>query len=307
MHIPDGMMSGPVCPLTAIVSTVGVAGAAYSAVKSKERPEPIRFASVTALIFAAQMLNFPIQNGTSGHLLGGVLASSLLGVPFGILSLALVVTLQCLMFSDGGLTVLGANLLNMGLVGAGLGGLLNNFLKGGQKDLRSLTMTGISAWVSVVLAAFFLSLELWMAGVIPLAKVLPAMVGIHAMIGIGEAFLTIIAVYLISESPKVVAPITTSARTSLPYILIVAFLLAALLSPFASPWPDGLEWVAEKLEFLHESAPTFVAPLPDYSLPGISHQGVATAAAGVVGVAATFAVAFLLSTAWCRPAKTKAS
>lgn len=302
MHIPDGMMTGPVCPVTAIVSTAGIAGAAFAAMKSPERPEPMRFASVTALIFAAQMLNFPVQNGTSGHLLGGVLAAGLLGVPFGILSLAMVVTLQCLLFSDGGLTVLGANLFNMALVGAGIGGLVQSALRGAERTPRSLGITAFAAWLSVVLAATSLSLQLAFAGTIPLGKVLPAMLGVHAIIGIGEAVLTVFALALL---PRPVAdPLAPEQpRPAFPIALLAAFLFAAILSPFASPWPDGLEWVAEKLEFLHESAPAFVAPIPDYAFPGIAHEGFATAAAGVIGVAATFAMALALSAAWRKPAK----
>ncbi len=124
MHIPQNLLDGRICPVPAAVSGLCLAGAAFAAYRSAEKPDALRFAAVSAFIFAAQMMNFPISGGTSGHLLGGVLASALLGVPFGVLALALVVALQAVVFADGGLNVLGANILNMAVIGTGLGGLL---------------------------------------------------------------------------------------------------------------------------------------------------------------------------------------
>ena len=128
MHIPNSMLQGTICPVTVLVSTLGIVIAAFKAFWTENRPTALRFAAITALIFAGQMMNFPINDGTSGHLLGGVLAAALLGTPFGILSMALVVTVQCLVFSDGGFIVLGANVLNMAIIGAGLGGFINSYL-----------------------------------------------------------------------------------------------------------------------------------------------------------------------------------
>ena len=104
MHIPQNLLDGTLCSVTAVVSGLCLAGAALAAYRSAEKPHPLRFAAVSAFLFAAQMMNFPISGGTSGHLLGGVLASALLGVPFGVLALALVVAIQALVFADGGLT-----------------------------------------------------------------------------------------------------------------------------------------------------------------------------------------------------------
>ena len=153
MHIPTSMMNGAVCPVTAAVSVGGIAVAAAMAWKAEHKPAPARFAAVSAFIFAGQMVNFPVQFGTSGHLLGGVLAAALLGVPFGVLAIALVVTLQCLVFADGGLAVLGANLLNMAILGAGAGGWLWQRLAAeAAPQHRPLTLA-LAAWLSVLLAA----------------------------------------------------------------------------------------------------------------------------------------------------------
>ena len=168
MHIPDHMLNGQICPVTAAVSAIAVIGAAAAAFFSKKKPSAERFAAVSAFIFAAQMMNFPVKNGTSGHLLGAMIAVSLLGIPYGMLAMSIVVSLQCLVFSDGGFTVLGANVLNMALVGAGLGGVLYAlFVK--KLPERSLTYNlalGAAAWASLMMAAFACSVELGLSGTI---------------------------------------------------------------------------------------------------------------------------------------------
>lgn len=102
------MLHGHVCPVTAAVGAAAVAGTVVLARREKSNVSPAKFASVAAFIFAAQMMNFPIRDGTSGHLIGGVLAAAMLGVPLGMLAMTIVLAVQCLVFSDGGLTVLGA-------------------------------------------------------------------------------------------------------------------------------------------------------------------------------------------------------
>ncbi|MDY0191143.1 MAG: energy-coupling factor ABC transporter permease [Desulfuromonas sp.] len=289
MHIPDSMLHGSVCPITAVVSTVGIAAAAYCAVKS-DKPSTTRFAVITALIFAAQMMNFPIMNGTSGHLVGGVLAASLLGIPFGVLSIALVVTIQSLFFSDGGVTVLGANILNMAIIGAGLGGMLRSKLADKwQSPTGEILATAVAAWASVVIASFAVGVQLAIDGQIVFTQVISTMLGAHILIGIGEAVITVGACVLI--------PASTAANKMEGHIAIpatAAVTIALLLSPFASGYPDGLEWVAAKYQFLHESAPAFVGPLPDYSVPFISNDMLSTGVSGLLGVIISFALAWAL-------------
>ena len=282
-------MNGAVCPVTAAVAATGIAGAAWAAAKSESKPDATKFASVSALVFAAQMMNFPISGGTSGHLLGGVLASALLGTPFGILAIALVLAVQCLLFSDGGLSVLGANVVNMSLIGAGLGGLIAGHLR--SRSPLSLVRLGVAAWLSVVVAALACSVELALAGSVPFAKSAPAMLGTHAMIGLGEALITVLAFAVLWE------PVAASRKSALVPALAAA-LIALLLSPFACRFPDGLEWVADKLGFLHGSAPAFVAPLAEYSVPGPLPAAVSTGLAGLTGVAVVFALGCLVSLAW---------
>ncbi len=289
MHIPQAMLQGTICPVTAAVSFAGIAGAAFAAVKTKARGVAGRFAAVTALIFAAQMINFPISGGTSGHLLGGVLASSLLGTPLGMLSIALVVAVQALVFSDGGLTVLGANIFNMSIVGAGLGGLIHSTLSA-KNNTRIFTAAsaGIAAWISVVAASFAVSVELSVAGTIPFSTVIAAMISTHAVIGIGEGLITAAAVYALASRPA-----EGNVRGSVAIPLSAAAVLGLMISPFASSLPDGLEWVAEKYSFLHESAPAFVAVMPDYTIPVISFEMLSTGLAGIAGVVICFGIAWI--------------
>lgn len=292
MHIPSAMLHGAVCPVTAAMSATGLVGATAITFSSQEKPSAARFSAVTALIFAAQMMNFPILNGTSGHLLGGVLAAALLGTPFAVLSLAIVLTIQSLVFSDGGLSVLGANILNMSLIGAGIGGsLLHLVRKSGRNDFLTL---GVVSWISVMLAALACSAELALGGAVSFSLVAPAMLGTHALIGIGEALITVATVFALGSAKE----ISPARQSWVP--LTAAGIIALILSPFASSFPDGLTWVSQKYNFFHESAPTFVAPLANYSMPWLGQGAVSTAIAGFIGVAITFVAAMIIGQIWAK-------
>jgi len=304
MHIPSAMLQGQICPVSAVVSVVCIAFAAWKAFFSKEKPQAFRFAAITALIFAGQMMNFPINGGTSGHLLGGVLAVALLGVPFGILSTALVVTIQCLIFSDGGFTVLGANVLNMAIIGAGLGGVILSALvkNASVKSSRYVIGVGFAAWVSLMLAALACSVELAVSGTIPFSKVIGSMLGTHAFIGIGEGLITAAACFVFVSKPQ-----ETLSKRSAVAPLLASGIIAFVLSPFASGLPDGLEWVAQKYQFLHEAAPTFVSPLPGYTVPAISNEMLTTGLAGLAGVIITFAIAWIAARLLNKPGQLETS
>lgn len=291
MHIPNGMLHGGICPVTAVISAVGIGLAAFKAFFAKAKPGAGKFAAVTALIFAGQMMNFPISGGTSGHLLGGVLAVALLGIPFGVLSIALVVTVQCLVFSDGGFTVLGANILNMAIIGAGLGGMLKVYLnKSSRTNTQHILSLGFSAWAAVMLAALACSIELAASGTIPFSKVTGAMLGTHAFIGIGEGLITVAICLALAYEP-----VRASEKKSVTIPLLASGIIATILSPFASGLPDGLEWVAQKFNFLHESTPTFISAMPDYTIPAVSNEMLTTGLAGLLGVIITFVIAWIVA------------
>jgi len=284
MHIPDSMLHGQICPVTAAVSIIGLAAAAYFAFRSEKKPAVLKFAAVSALIFAGQMMNFSVTNGTSGHLLGGMLASALLGTPFGVLAISIIVTIQSLLFSDGGVAALGANILNMALIGAGVTGVLFDYIskKTSGKILGYINIVTLS-WISIMFASFACSVELAISGAIDLYKVVPAMLGIHALIGIGEAIITLVLYFVFS-----LEHIADSPRWNIGLPIVLSALTALLFSPFASSFPDGLEWVAEKYKFIDQAAPAFVSPLTDYSVANLNNSFISTGLAGLIGVVVTF-------------------
>lgn len=290
MHIPNHMIDDSVCQVTSIISVIGITTAAYLTVKSKVKSRTARLCAISAFIFAAQMLNFPIQNGTSGHLIGATLLATLFGFPLGALMMSIILTIQCLVFSDGGLIVLGANILNMAIIGSIPGGVVHKLINKEEKYiLRDLGLIGIASWISVVLSAFACSIELGISGTIGFLQVVPAMVSIHAVIGVGEGIITCLT-YLLFSSNK----ISQSKKLSFGVPLAASGVVAALLSPFASTYPDGLEWVAQQYNFIHESAPAFVSPLADYKVLAINNEIISIGLAGLTGVAITFVVSLLV-------------
>lgn len=191
MHIPDGFLSGRVSLVTWVISLAGVSFCLKKTAKTlKDRMIPL-MGVMSAFIFAAQMLNFPVIAGTSGHLLGGVLAGVLLGPYAGAIVLTCILTVQCFIFQDGGITALGANILNMSLIGA-LGGYfiyrIISKIFGSNKGIVMGAM--IAGWFSVVAAAVFCAFELASSGISALRMIMPAMAGLHMLIGIGEAVIT---------------------------------------------------------------------------------------------------------------------
>ena len=199
MHIPDGFISGEINVSTYAVSAVVGAVAVAKARKSLgDRQVPL-LGVTAAFIFAAQMLNFPVAGGTSGHFLGAVFAAILLGPWNAFLIMTIVLAVQCLIFADGGLTALGTNIFNMGIVGGMAGWAIFAMLKSILPKTRTgfLAATATASWFSVVLASAVCALELAMSGTSPIAIALPAMAGVHAIIGIGEAIITTIVISMV--------------------------------------------------------------------------------------------------------------
>jgi cobalt/nickel transport system permease protein len=200
MHSPDGFLSVPVAAVMWLVTLVVLGVAVRQTNRTlDERAVPL-LGVMAAFIFAAQMFNFQVVGGTSGHLLGGALAAILLGPWAGTLVMACVVAVQALVFQDGGLVVMGANIFNMGLVGTLGGFYLYRALAalfGGESRGR-IPAAAIAAWGSVVAGSVCMSLELAISGTTPLAVALPAMVGVHVLIGIGEALITVAALAFIA-------------------------------------------------------------------------------------------------------------
>jgi cobalt/nickel transport system permease protein len=198
MHIPDGFLSNDVAAACAVPAIAAVGYGLHRAnVSLDDRRVPL-LGVTAAFVFAAQMLNFPIAGGTSGHFLGAALAAILLGPWLACLVLAVVLGVQAFVFADGGLTALGANVLNMGVAGGlVVGGLM---LAARRVRLPLLAVAGAGAWLAVMAGAAATAVELALSGTVPLGTVLPAMLGVHAVIGVGEAAITVAAVSAVQAS-----------------------------------------------------------------------------------------------------------
>jgi len=192
MHIPDGFLNIATVATTYAVSAGGVGNAVRIANRKLGEKQVPLMGVLAAFIFAAQMLNFPIAGGTSGHLIGAALAAILLGPWAGVLIMSCVLIAQSLIFQDGGLLALGANVFNMGIVASFssyyIYRLVISLLGNGRRGMLVGGLVG--AWGSVFLASIFCAIELAVSGASPIRVVLPAMAGFHALIGIGEGLIT---------------------------------------------------------------------------------------------------------------------
>ena len=313
MHIPDAVLSPAVAAATGVVGAAGFALALRRLERESGEKTVVLMGMMSAFLFAAQMVNFPVFPGVSGHLLGGLLASVLLGPWAGACAVGAVLIVQCLVFSDGGLTALGANFLNMGLIGA-IGGYAIyapiRRLIGGRRGVLLGAM--IAAWLSVILAAGAFAVELSAGGRNAFWPVLGWMALVHAVIGLGEAIITGVVVrFILLTRPDLIygidAPRAASAARwgQVGFAgVAVALAIAVFVAPFASTSPDGLEHVGDKLGFLRQNAPAFLRGLiPDYqwNILGGEHIRIATAAAGAVGTLCVLAVGLLLAKSFARP------
>lgn len=295
MHIPGHFLSDPV----SIATTIGGAAALGVGVAQCRRTGDKRSAGLMAVtaagIFAAQMLNVPVEHGTSGHVIGAALAAILLGPWAAMLTMATVLVAQCLLFGDGGITSLGANVLNMAVAGTLAGsvcyGVVRRYMPG---RMGIITGSAFAGFGSVMAAALMCSFELVAAGHHDAATVLPPMLGVHLAIGAVEALLTAAAVGLVLVSrPSLVTSDThvLAGRNSMWAGLAGALALAAVGGPLASTWPDGLESVANQLGLAGGDS-SAAAILGDYHMRGIAWEPLAIGLAGIIGVLVVFAVTY---------------
>jgi len=295
MHIPDNFLSIIVSLICWAITALTLSVAISRTNKSLgERQVPL-MGVMAAFIFAAQMINFPVLGGTSGHLLGGALAAIALGPWAGMLVMTAVIAVQGLLFQDGGLVVMGANILNMGLLTAAVGYGLYRSVNGRSRVVR-LAVAGVAAWLSVMTGALFTALQIWLSGNAEIQVIVPAMLVIHTFIGIGEALITVAALsFIMSSRPDLLDEKSESAQGGRGWILVGVLITLAvvMLSPLASADPDGLERVAIDLGFIGtaQSAPYEI--IPDYTIPFLGETSLSTIVAGVIGVIVVLGVAFL--------------
>lgn len=311
MHAPDGFLEPPVAIATAVLSLVILAfSLRQSGRELKEKQLPLA-GIAAAFIFAAQMFNFPVASGTTGHLLGGALAAILLGPATGSLVVSIVVVVQALLFADGGLSALGYNVMNMAIVPA-FGGfalflLFRKLLPVNRGGI--VGAAGLAAGLSVVLSAMAFSLQ-WLVGAsAPIAfdTVFTAMVGVHALIGIGEGIISalVIAAVLASrpdlvygvrdlDRSKIADDSKVSMRAFVIGGLMTALLFAVVVSQFAVDNPDGLEKVAIDQGFDDQARDHAFdnSIFADYATEGVGNETLSLAIAGLAGTLITLAVGY---------------
>ena len=226
MHIPDGFINGGTSAGAGVIAAGGLAVSLRRTADVLDEKQIPLAGVVSAFIFAVQMLNFPVASGTSGHLLGGVLAAVLVGPWLGSLCLAVVLFVQALLFADGGLSALGLNIVNMALVTTFAGYVLFLLLRRilPRTAPSVVIASGVASGVAVMLASLAFSIEYAIggAGGASVGTVAGAMVGVHALIGIGEGIITALTV----SSVLAVRPdLVHGARNLMPEIRV------ALASP----------------------------------------------------------------------------
>ncbi|MFD4258820.1 energy-coupling factor ABC transporter permease [Streptomyces sp. NPDC058534] len=323
MHVPDGFINAPTSAVTGVVAAGAIAVSLRGARRElDERTAPLA-GLVAAFIFAVQMLNFPVAAGTSGHLLGGALAAILVGPCTGVLCVSVVLLMQGVLFADGGLTALGVNITAMAIVTVVVAyALFRGLVKVLPRTRRSVTVASfVAALVSVPAAALAFTLLYWIGGTtdVAIGKVATAMIGVHVLIGIGEATITALTVgAVIAVRPDLVygargltrklqlrvngelvdapaaepAPAPAPARSHRKVWvtgLVTSLVLAGFVSFYASANPDGLEKVAsdkgiDKKTEEHASADS---PLADYGVEDITNARLSGGLAGVIGVGVT--------------------
>jgi cobalt/nickel transport system permease protein len=294
MHIPDAFLSITVAVVCWII-TASVLAVALRRINMSlnERRVPL-MGIMAAFIFAAQMINFPVAAGTSGHLLGGALAAILLGPWAAMLVMTSVIAVQGLLFQDGGLLAMGANILNMGLITAAIGYGLYQPFQNRKHNLR-LVVAGFAAWLSVMAGALFTSLQLWLSGTAKLALVVPTMLAVHALIGLGEAAITVTALAFIFRLRPDLAGGDETAKSGRGWIFVglgIA-IIVAVLSPLASVNPDGLNRVAIDLGFIQHSQPVKFEVIPNYNLPFLGQTPLSKILSGALGVLVVAGLFFL--------------
>ncbi|WP_327403421.1 energy-coupling factor ABC transporter permease [Streptomyces sp. NBC_01288] len=322
MHVPDGFIDAPVSAATGVVAAAAIAVSLRGARRElDERTAPLA-GLVAAFIFAVQMLNFPVAAGTSGHLLGGALAAILVGPYTGVLCVSVVLLMQGILFADGGLTALGVNITDMAITTTVVAyAVFRGLVKVLPRTRRSITVASFTAaLLSVPAAALVFTLLYSLGGTtdVSLGKVATAMIGVHVLIGVGEAAITALTVGAVIavrpdlvhgargleqrlklrvngelvDAPTQLEPVAAegvSRRKLWITGLLASLLLAGFVSFYASSNPDGLEKVAadqgiDQKAKEHTSADS---PLADYGVRDVDDARLSGGLAGVIGVGVT--------------------
>jgi cobalt/nickel transport system permease protein len=280
MHIPDGFLSPPVWVALDALSVPAVGYLARRAESNLDEARIPLLGVMGAFVFAAQMINFPVGVGTSGHLIGSALLAYTLGPAPAVIVMTAILAVQALVFQDGGVLALGANVFNMAFAGLLAAWLPYRYLGHGRFRKASLFLGGA---LSVLVAASLAIVELRISGVVMPMPVIAVSFGLFSISAILEGAITVSVVSAIGDLNQrwvrkpAGAPVLTGIAT-------VAVLLAAVGVFFASTLPDGLDSLARTLGITHAKT-AIAAPLAGYEFPGLDDAWQRKAAAGLAGLA----------------------
>lgn len=288
MHIPDGIIDDAPTLAATWLGSVGTLGYAIRWVRVRvSEQRTVLMAVLAALIFALQMLNFPVAGGTSGHFVGAAAAAIVLGVWPAVVVMATVLVVQAVFFLDGGLVALGPNIFNLAVVTTFTGWWTYRLITriAGKGRASRVSAAFAAGWISVVCGASAAALEIWLSGKAPLAIALGAMAFWHALIGVGEGLITAGLVgYLVAVRPDILEPSASTARVGrLAVVLAGVALLAAAFSFAASAYPDALERVLQTAGVTPHTVSAIPFALPGYAIPGISNPALGGVLAALVG------------------------
>lgn len=303
-HIPDGFLSPAVLAGTAAASAAALAvAAARTRRQLDDRRAPV-LGALTAFVFAAQMLNFPLGAGASAHLLGGVLVAVMAGPWAGMLVLFSVVLVQALLFQDGGIAALGANTLNLAVIGAGGGYVAYRWQLAlyGDGRMGRLTAAGGAAFLTTLVTGLAVGLEVGLSGLVPMDVAVLTIGGAHVLVAAAEAVLTVMILSAVLRSRPALlrdrAP-AASGRMAVAGVTAAAA-VAAVAVVRASSRPDALERAGEALGLESGPVPAF-SPMPDYTV-AVGGPWLAAAAGLITVFAVGWAVARVASRTRSRPA-----
>ncbi|GAB4248881.1 MAG: energy-coupling factor ABC transporter permease [Acidobacteriota bacterium] len=295
LHIPDGFLSLPVAGGGWVLSLLLVAWALRRTQQVLGEAVVPLFGILAAFVFAAQVVNFPIVGGTSGHLLGAALAAVLLGPWAAVVVLSTVVLVQAVLFQDGGLLALGCNLLNMAVL-APLSAHVVYRVVGVSPGWRGVAAV-LAGWLSVMVSAAATGAELVWSGTFPAAVTLPALLGVYAVVGLGEGLITAaVLAFLRRNRPALLERslvVERDAAASVATMGVAATLGVILLAPLASEAPDGLEKVAEQAGVVGAAWEPWVKVFPDYVIDHLGANAFSVLAAVMVGTVTVFALTSL--------------
>ena len=304
MHIPDGFLDTKTVIATSALSAIGVS-VALRHFKAEDQPRKVPLLGLAgAFVFAAQMLNFPIVGGTSGHMVGAVLTAILLGPSAAVIVITSVLFVQCFLFADGGVLALGANVFNMAIIatlcGYAVYALIHRIIPGMR---GTIIAAAFASWCSAVIASICCTGELALSGTVPWSTAFFTMTSVHAIIGVGEGLITALVLTAVNAArPELLRNQSHEGnsrtyKTFALYGLLVTLGLIIFVAPFASPLPDGLEKVSKVLGFEYKAAkqPLVSMPFAAYRFPGISTVAMSTVAAGIAGMIIVFICSVILA------------